>query len=740
MNRIFAALFLCLVCLPAHAAQAPKSKWVPLPYQQMAAFGIFQTTSSLGPAPLFIPAANNNSANWTKAGLVVIGGIPTRNTQCGSTVSPSGLTPPTAGDDASLINAAITACTAGQVVLLAIGTFQLDTSEIIQVGKGITLRGSGNCTTNGAPPYCQTVIQMRNGAWPDYLGSPTGYKDGQCGVSTGTPPSGTTPGSFANCPFTNCAIICMQPSVLVGQNAGWASCQAFNANPTTNNCGVTFTADAAQGDTTVFVSATSSFSVGDWVMMDEAFVGVSTANPVGGGQANIQATSDFLSTSPTPVTSRIANPDVNCNYSLCTDRLNQDIHLITAINPGVSLTFDSPLSNAFRTSGSHDARVYWLTLAGSTTKQTFLTQAGVENMSVYRGTNGGIEMFYCAYCWVKNVDTGFGVKGSGAVYSARVNFTGSVFHDCVDCTNDGAEYPLALDTGTTEALVDNNITFWGGKGMVGRTSNSNVVAYNYVDNQRYSPAAIGDWFLDMSVNGSHNAGTHHFLFEGNYGNNCDNDETHGNNFYHVYFRNQCSGLRATFVDATTCNNTVNDSAGLAFIGCATSNAPGSLRAGGPMAFNYWHAFAGNVMGLAGTTTTAGGWVYFRCAAGGCSGVSQTNKTIWMTGWTGSEWSSHGDHNLDGTNSPAFIFRNGNYDYVNAAIVDNAAGYSQAFPNSFYLPSSGASPPGWWPNGSTTYPYPPFCSTCGTPVALNSLGGSALPAKARFDAGTPFVQP
>jgi hypothetical protein len=683
-----------------------------------------------------LPSANDAYANWQNAGLQKIGGIPNRTTQCGATVNPTGVTPPASNDDAHAINTAIANCTAGagtagQVVQLGIGTFQLDNGENINLTKSITLRGTGTCN-NSSSPYCQTVISVYNGAWPTYNGT-------ECGSTTALPPNGTPPTPVA-CPFTFCSVICIQPAALLGQNAGWAGCQQGSGNPTTSNCGATIAVDAAKGDTKVQVSSTANFSVGQWVMLDENPQLVSTVNPVGGGQANINASPEFLSNSPTPVTFRVANPDVNCNYSLCTDRLNQDIHLVTAVGTacpgaGCTLTFDSPLTMAFRQSGSHDARVYWLTLAGSTTPVAFLQQAGVENITIERSTNGSALMQFCAYCWLKNIESAYWIKGTGAVYSARVQFTGSYFHDCVDCTNDGAEYPVAIDTGTTEALVDNNITRLGGKGMVGRTSNTAVVAYNYIDDQRYSPNGIGDWFLDMSVNGTHNAGTHHFLFEGNYGSNCDGDETHGSAFYHVFFRNQCAGLRATFVDAANCNATVNDAAGIAWTGCGSPNSPGATRAAGPMAFNYWYAFVGNVLGLAGTTTSANGWVYYRCANSGCT-QSEVNKTIWESGWTGSEWNYNGDKNIDGTTG-AYIFRHGNYDYVTPGIADWTVGFSQALPNSFYL--SGR-PSFFGPGASCTYPWPWVTSNGTSQVQTNSCSGSGLPAKARYDAGTPFVQP
>ena len=41
-------------------------------------------------------------------------------------------------------------------------------------------------------------------------------------------------------------------------------------------------------------------------------------------------------------------------------------------------------------------------------------------------------------------------------------------------------------------------------------------------------------------------GSHHVLFEGNYGHNADSDNTHGNSIYHTFFRNHLRGIRAPF--------------------------------------------------------------------------------------------------------------------------------------------------------------------------------------------------
>jgi hypothetical protein len=535
-------------------------------------------------------------------------------------------------------------------------------------------------------------------------------------------------------------------------NFGWGGCilsGANTGNPTSSNCGSVLDADAAQGATTVQVHSTTNFSVGMWVMIDESPQLVSTANPTDNGNANIQAASDFLSTSPTPVTFRVARPDVGCDgtYGLCDTRLNHDIHLITAIGagpcPGVNctLTFDSPLTMAFRQSGSHDARVYWPQNCNSgCVNQAFLQQAGLENLTVDRAVNGPISIMFCAYCWVKNVEAAYWIHGVDINYSARVQLTGSFVHDCVDCANDGAEYPIGINAASTEVLVDNNITLFGGKGMVGRSATAAVVAYNYEDWQRYQPTTASDAFLDMSVNGSHNAGTHHFLFEGNRGSNCDNDNTHGNAFYHTYYRNHCAGLRTRFTDAANCNAIVDDSIPQGWNGCGVPNNNNSpLRAYGPMSFDYWMAYVGNVGGVAGVSTAANGWVYFRCANGACGAGSETNKTIYMSGWSNPDW-KFGDQNLDGTNGPPFLFKNMNFDYVTNAIptTENpTSGYSQTLPNSMYLTSA---PAYFGPGASCTYSWPWVKSTSTPPILTNSCGGAGLPALARWQAGTPFVQP
>ncbi len=710
--------------------------------QASNAYGSGSGTATINYAPAgnIMPAYNNLTTNWANAGLAKIGGIPTRNTECGATVTPSGLVPPQANDDAAKINAAITACTAGQVVQLSAGTFQLDISESVQINKAVTLRGMGNCT-NGNSPYCSTVIQHYNGAWPLYSNAT------QCGSTTATPP-GSAP-STSGCPFGSDALILLAPpGGYHTNNLGWGSnggnCQMNNSDPTAVGCGTLLAADVAQGATTVQVASTANFSVGMWVLIDEAPTLQSTTNPLA-GQANLSATPEFLNSSGTPVTNRMSNPDMNCSYSMCTARLNSELHLVSAIGRGpcpganCTLTFDAPLTMAFRQSGSHDGRVYWPTQYAANVSVPFLQQAGVENLTVSRSIAvGPIGFVFCAYCWAKNVETSYWINGVMIHYAARVQVTHSYLHDCVDCQNDGAEYPISIEAGSTEVLVDDNIIVLGGKGMVGRAGHAAVVAYNYVDKTFYQQASIGDWWQDLGLNGSHEAGTHHWLMEGNWADNCDGDETHGNAQYHTFFRNDCTGVRSVFTDPScafyACANgsTVNDASGTCNNGVLQGGgtSPCSrLRAAGPMAHNYWYAFIANVLGLAGTTTAANGWVYSSTAN------PPPNKAIWASGWTGSEWNYQSDPHLNEV-IDFWIFKNGNFDYVNNSVVDNASGYSQAFPDSLYLSSK----PAFFTGGSCTYPWPWVTPKSSPPIQQNSCSGSGLPALARYNAGTPFVQP
>lgn len=757
-----------------------------------------------------IVSSAQSSLSVAKTGTTV-GGIADALVQSG-TIALDGYeigTPGSSSDDSLMINNAIASCPSGQVVQLGAGTFTIAMANTIILNSGITVRGTGTCNQSSSP-YCQTLITV-----PD--GTVLTYADGgaQCGVDVSH--------------IVGCG---SNPVFSVGPSTAraWSGC-AFSVTAT--GCSAALYADAAQGDTVIKLASQANLAVGGWVRIDEASGAVSQSDPANSG-GTVFAASDLTSTSGSPATGKIAylgsGVEDGAGYGALYDRETSEIHLITALGPGpcpgtsCTVTIDSPLTMSYRT--SHSAQVYWPT-DGSGNATPFIQQAGIENLSISRAAHSSIFTEFCAYCWIKNVEA-YDWQG-GIVFnnSARSEMIGSYSHDCTDCENNGAEYPVALDGATTETLISNNIIVLGGKGMVGRScGGGNVVSYNYQDKTFYQAAnynPANNW-IDMGVNGSHYVGCHHTLLEGNWGDNCDNDETHGNVVYHTFFRNWCTALRSDFNDPsfTTATSTtynpsyalVSDVKGLGYVAGTYPSAPGPLRAGAMMRWDYWMAFVGNVLGESGATTTANGYVYNGCF--GSTGCTGHTGQIWMLGWTGSECTVAGgaycsDPNLDGTNTPRFLFRHGNYDFVNSSIADWTGSYSHTLPNSFYLSSTpdffgpGASCSYTWPwvtptggsplqnnsctatatagaNGSTssptvtlsancpagavgetltdTAPAAPIkvgiiasCPTSGTTLTLTynadyavstgnalAIAGSGLPAKARYDAGTPFVQP
>lgn len=699
-----------------------------------------QTSGGSGdPTTGVLPSYDDVHANWANAGLQSVGGIPNRTTVC-ATVNPRG----GGQDDFAHIQFAINQCPAGQVVQLGAGKFIVHVADLpIQISRGITLRGTGTCS-GSTSPYCQSSITVSNGA--------LAYTGGACGTSKSREVA---------CPNGGPHMILIAP-IAPDYNFSWAQCGNIGGALGTG-CGATpLAADAAQGQTTIQVVSTSKFSVGQWVLIDEASGAGWVADPLNAwtGFGSVWAAPDWLSPSGSPATGRVmwsksqkgggwdfgssypyqAN-SVGCWFSYC-DRPTAELHQIASIGAGpcpgtgCTLTFDDPLTIAFRQSGNHKAQVYgglYSNQSGTGSPISFLQGAGVENISLLRAVNGGIEMEFCAYCWIKNAEVGDWYGGGIDVeYSVRSELNTDYIHHCWDSVNNGGEYPIALDDASTEILITNSITGFAGKGMVARAGGAgSVVSYSYMDDTMYdAESGIGDYWVDMGINASHYSGPHHVLFEGDWGDNLDNDHTHGNSMYITFFRNQGTGLRAPFTDPSL-NKTVNDFTGIGYA-CGTSgpggcspNAPGPLRAAGPSAYNYWFAFVGNVLGLAGETTADHGWSY--------QGDWNGNR-MFMLGWNDGPGGQ--DPYLDGVKG-SYIFRHGNYDYVNNGVTWDPNTPDHTLPNSFYLTSA----PSFFSAGAVcAYRWPWVTPTGATQIQTNSCGGPGLPAKARYDAGTPFAQP
>jgi hypothetical protein len=627
MKRAFflaAALLTALPPVIASAATAQKN------------LAITVTSGPLG----ILPTDRNASTNWQMAGMLSVGGIPNRTTQCGATINPIG----GGADDTANIQNAVNACPTGQVVRLAAGTFTINEGSTVHLNKAITLRGAGPTAT---------FLTRINGAQPGSY----------------------VPGS--------------KQSELINIGSNGASGQS-----------VALTADVAAGSYSVPVASTAGFAVGQIVLLDEAS-GAGWQPDVIWTDRQIWASPDYrivwqkhnpnyqgaddFDGSTYPYQSGSAG----CWFSRC-DRPTNEMHRISAISGNI-ITFDSPATISYRV--SHQVQLTPM-LAGP-------TNAGVEELAVKGGDNGNIRFERAAYAWAKNIDSSIWLNEGFAINTSfRVQLEGIYIHNAAWPVNGGGGYAISLAWGSSEILIENSISVLANKVMVDRSSGAgSVVAYNYMDDGYINGQ---DSWIEVGLNASHMVGGHHVLFEGNQSFNTDSDQTHGNSIYHTFFRNYLSGYRKPFtaLDGTHVDDTT---------GCC-----GLLRAAGAHAYAYWFSFVGNVLGTPGGTN---GWVY-----DGIGGVNAfPPAAIWQLGWMDITPQGY-DPNVAAT-----AIRHGNYDYVTNS-VKWAENLPQTLPNSLYL---NGKPAFFNAGGGYTWPW---VNPTGSPQLFT------LPAKARYDAGSPFTQP
>jgi hypothetical protein len=464
----------------------------------------------------------------------------------------------------------------------------------------------------------------------------------------------------------------------------------------------TLTADGAQGAYSVQVASTAGFSVGQIVLLDEVS-GAGWQPDVVWTNMQIWAAPDYrvvwqkhnpryqyvddFDASTYPYTSGSAG----CWFSNC-DRPTNEIKQIASIS-GNTITFDSPITISYRV--SHQAQLYYW-------RTPFVENAGVEEMTVQYGDDDNIDFNECAYCWAQNVENTLWLNdGFGINDSFRVQLEGVYVHNGVWPVNGGGGYNISLAWGSSEILIENTISLLTNKVIVARSSGAgSVVAYNYMDDGYINGQ---DSWVEIGLNGSHMVGGHHMLFEGNQSFNMDSDNTHGNSIYHTFFRNHASGYRRPFT--TIDGSSVDD----------TTKCCGPLRAAAAHAYSYGFSFIGNVLGTSGATS---GWSY------NCIGALNfiPNQCIWALGMM--DISPQGyDPNVVAT-----TIQDGNYDYVNNVVTWAASDTSHTLPNSLYLTQE----PAFFKAGSG-YTWP-WVNPTGSPQLYT------LPAKARYDAGTPFTQP
>ena len=648
-----------------------------------------------------IPAVRNFAWN---PGMMSQGGIPTRTTIY-ATLSPSG------GDDSAAIQAKLDTCPPNQVVLLNPGTFIINSSYVL-VHSACSLRGSGAGVT---------ILSKTNGAKARTLP----VVSGTTGILTPVDPSTYTYDT--------------QPVVILGPQR-WPSPD----NTTSQN----LTADGAQGSYSITIANAGGYAAGQFVLLDELSE-LATAQtgtglswqpvPTGFGCTdNLVATpcppyvwegdrvvwnmhwpeqqyqddnANSNSTGPYDTTPGV--PPAAMSWFSRTDRPTTEIKQIASVS-GSTITFTSPLTISYRV--SHSAQLTGFTAAGSADGESgiLVVNAGIENLTAIGGADGGVRFENAAYSWANGIEVtqwiGEGIAIDG---SFRVQVEGSYVHTGSWPMPGGAGYMISLANGSSEILIENNIMIDACKEIVMRSSGAgSVVAYNFADDSWDADAPT---WVEVGLNASHMAGPHHVLFEGNYSQNFDSDYTHGNAIYLTVFRNWLSGQRRDFTDQQ------------------------NVRTVGLAAWSWNDSFVGNVLGRPGLMS---GWAYtdpaMSCDSTGnnCTGnnsnwnASAPETTpggptgtgggdIWVLGYDPERWGQYPE-----PQTLATVIRDGNYDFLtNSQRWHNTPG-GFVIPNSMYLTSI----PAFF--GNNIWPW------------VNAATGTTytLPAKARYDAGTPNTLP
>jgi hypothetical protein len=165
--------------------------------------------------------------------------------------------------------------------------------------------------------------------------------------------------------------------------------------------------------------------------------------------------------------------------------------------------------------------------------------AGVEDLYVAMGLGSNITMVFAAYCWIKNVESYMCAGRSITMQTCyRSVFRDSYVHDSPLYYTGGGSYGLALNTYTSDCLIENNIIMhFNLVSVLENTGGGNVIGYNYMDNAYNGENPT---FQQPSFD-THCSMPHMELIEGNYGACFSTDNVHGGSKYITFFRNYASG-------------------------------------------------------------------------------------------------------------------------------------------------------------------------------------------------------
>jgi len=442
-----------------------------------------------------------------------------------------------------------------------------------------------------------------------------------------------------------------------------------------------WTSGYAQGSTIITLNSTASMSVGMILALSQA----NDSSDPGGIWVNDTVGVGSIEGG--------CGPSVGAHKGYCQTQLVQ----VTAIN-GNNVTI-SPGVYETNIRAGQTPRV-WFT---GTSASTPSTGVGIEDLSldnISAGAYSIISFHNTTNSWAKNVRTLNGTRN-------HFGFWLATHIEVRDCYSYGTQNAASQSYGTepefaSDLLIINNIyQHITSPAMMGNNAGS-VYAYNYAIDMYYTSPPT---FMQTSFFGSHDAGVHMLLYEGNDGAQALWDTYHGAGGNQVtYFRTYLNGWETgktggTIPVAIWANNRANN-------------------------------LVGNVLGQSGYHNSYEG----------------SGNNIYMLGdaaWAGSSY-----------NGVAFdpivkssLLRWGNYDVVTgtrfnsaevpttgiAFINGNSVPASQTLPPSFFLP---AQPTSWWTTPWGTPAWPPIgpdvsCSgsNCITGVANHV---SKIPARLCYE--------
>ena len=583
------------------------------------------------PDPGLLPPERDAEANWELAGLIGIGGIPSRTVVC-ATVNPTGT-----DNDSTAIQKAIDGCPEDQIVKLGAGTFNIQIQDhLINLNKGITLRGAGPG---------KTILTAKRGT---------------------------------NNTFNN---------LIVAGPVRWGN------DPVGSQA---LTKDVAQGANFVEVANAADFKVGEVVLLDEASNAGWQPDRANPDNRKVWASADYrvVWKKHDPVgngddfqANQFPNQDgtAGCWFSRC-DRPTNELKMVSKIE-GNKVTFDDPVTISYRVGNKAQLSRF----------KQFTFKAGIEDLTLEKADSTSVNWRWCAYCWAKNVENKWlGGGGFNFTYGFRDQLEGVYTHSSLSPNPGGGGYNWNLSFASSEILIEDSISILNNKTMTVHSAGAgSVVAYNYMDMSYidYNPG-----WVEVGINASHMVGPHHVLFEGNWGNNFDSDNTHGNSIYMTIFRNYLTGFRQPFT--TLAGVQVDDTSGCCF----------PMRAAGAWAYSYWFSFIGNVLGTPGKMDK---WNYDAKK----HDWGFPDPAIWSLGITGA---ANENQLWQDPKVLETTIRDGNYDFLTNKQQWQREELTERLPNSLFLDKK----PAFW--GDTPWPWvDPYTGKTYT-----------LPAKARFDEGKP----